>query len=192
MGVDKEAVGLSRVHIHMYESYSIFHSFAVLWEKEYLLTYNLLCPFTCVMSCPLVLVHVLNTLKISIWPPSIFASPMLLDDIPLTFGFLIYLPSGPVAFRRSLVTLQHKGTSSSLQERHVSLIPTGHKCSLNAPVWSSNLLTPILPVCSWTNPSMLLQSRILCCILAAFEWIAWTSTCYLVLWCFFNQPDHVR
>ena len=82
MAADEDAVGLSRVH--MYEVYSaltkqlpflflnilillectqsadnLFHSFTVLWEKEYFLTSNLLCPFAKAKSCPLVLLPVL-------------------------------------------------------------------------------------------------------------------------------------
>ena len=80
MVADKEAVGLSGVH--MYEScadeiiiYSVlkhinttrmqtqsadnlFHSFTILWENEYFLTSNLLCPFTSARSCPLVVLPV--------------------------------------------------------------------------------------------------------------------------------------
>ena len=85
MAADKKAVGLSRVH--MYESKCIlplrdndlcckllniltllectqlagnlFHSFKVLWEKEFFLKSNLLSPFNSVKSCPLVILPVL-------------------------------------------------------------------------------------------------------------------------------------
>ena len=85
MAMDKEAVGLSKVHMH--ESCILFseiivycvlehsnellectqsannnyalYSFTVLWENEYCLTSNLHCPFTSLKSWPSVILLVL-------------------------------------------------------------------------------------------------------------------------------------
>ena len=83
MAVDTESVDLSIVNMHEYKctmsllyrgisvillectqpADNLFHSCLVPWEKEYFLTSNLLCPFTSVKTCPLILVRVLISKK---------------------------------------------------------------------------------------------------------------------------------
>ena len=80
---------------------NVFHSHTVIWEKEYFLTATLLCCFTNVKSCTLVClpvlilkkkiirVYIFMTIqylkKIIFDPVPIFASPVLLGNIPLIF-----------------------------------------------------------------------------------------------------------
>ena len=79
MAVDKEAISLSRIYSYYYKCYlplfylsilflniltlpacthsadNVFHTLMVLWENENFLTSNLLCFFTSVKLCPLII-----------------------------------------------------------------------------------------------------------------------------------------
>ena len=59
-------IRVSHINLRPPTADNLFHSFMVLWEKQFFLTSNLLCPFSSMKSCPLVPVVLLPVLILKI------------------------------------------------------------------------------------------------------------------------------